>query len=201
MTTRNDLDELSELWRLGRIDIADAKVRSIIRRLLNPAVRAAANSGRIRVRSLTGVTSGGEGILIGDVTTYNHAYNIGWGWKEQVEPGAFDPLTNALPIFYLHHWDLGPIGTASLTDTGTGIRAKATMFMEHDLSSRVYQASAAGALTDWSISFITIGDDGIKSDTKSQVDHIVRGEILEASVVLRGANDQAKMVEVRSARD
>lgn len=143
-----------------------------------------------------------EGVLEGYATVYDVGYGIGWGITEQIAPGCFDrsiaDQNGIIPIFYMHDWD-NPIGHATVTSDAKGVRVVATLYIDvNERAMSVWLAAKAGALREWSIGFypqtieINVGEDGDDTET------ITAGDLAEASIVVRGANPETEMIDVRA---
>lgn len=143
-----------------------------------------------------------EGVLEGYATVYDVGYGIGWGITEQIAPGCFDrsiaDQNGIIPIFYMHDWD-NPIGHATVTSDAKGVRVVATLYIDvNERAMSVWLAAKAGALREWSIGFypqtieINVGEDGDDTET------ITAGDLAEASIVVRGANPETEMIDVRN---
>jgi HK97 family phage prohead protease len=142
----------------------------------------------------------GEGVVVGLVTKYDVEYRIGYSLKESIASHAFDASIasqESFPIFYEHDWTAGPIGTASMRGTDEGVEATATLFIDDDPRARsVYRAMQTGALREWSIGFMPTTITTSSDDPSLEI--IEAGDLIEASVVVRGANPGTDTVEVRS---
>lgn len=149
----------------------------------------------------------GEGVVVGLVTKYDVEYRIGYSLKEKIAAHAFDGSIKAqesFPIFYQHAWSAStpqpPIGFATMRGTKEGVEATATLFIEDDPAARaVYRAMQVKALREWSIGFMptTITRDPDDPD----LEIIEAGELIEASIVVRGANPETETVEVRTEKE
>jgi HK97 family phage prohead protease len=144
-----------------------------------------------------------EGVAEGYITTFGNDYDIGWGLRERIAPTAFDASMaergNVLPIMYQHDHKQPPIGVATLTRDEQGIKARTEFFMDDPRARATWRAMDAGALREWSIGF-TANDtdiDRVRSNDRD-VEVIQKGDLMEASVVLRGANDQTSTTSVRA---
>lgn len=146
---------------------------------------------------------GPEGVLEGYATVYDVGYGIGWGITEQIAQGCFDrsiaDQNGIIPIFYMHDWD-NPIGHATVTSDAKGVRVVATLYIDvNERAMSVWRAAAAGALRQWSIGFypqtieLSYGDNG-----SDDMETITEGDLAEASIVVRGANPETEMIDVRS---
>lgn len=143
-----------------------------------------------------------EGVLEGYATVYDVGYGIGWGITEQIAPGCFDrsiaDQNGIIPIFYMHDWD-NPIGHATVTSDAKGVKVVATLYIDvNERAMSVWMAAKAGALREWSIGFypetieLNVGADGDDTET------ITAGDLAEASIVVRGANPETEMIDVRN---
>lgn len=153
----------------------------------------------VRLRAAEG-DDAPEGVLVGTAAAYNVEYPIGFGMREVISSGAFgDALKKRdgkIPIFFQHDWT-NPIGTASATETKDGLDVEARLFVnENERARSVFLAAKEGALREWSIGFRPIV---VRTDEESpDVEFVDEGELLEASVVVKGANPETEMTEVRS---
>lgn len=143
-----------------------------------------------------------EGVVEGYITVFGTAYDIGWGLREQIEPGAFDgslsETEGVIPIYYQHDHRTGgtPIGTGTVTRDAKGYLVRAELFVDDDPKARaVWRTMAKGALREWSVGFTTPEDGDVVRDR--DLESIVRGDLMEASVVLRGANPDTETLAVR----
>ncbi len=144
----------------------------------------------------------GEGILEGYASVYERSYAIGRTTNECITRGAFDAQCGAeevaLPLFYEHDWD-NPIGVVYARSDSKGVRVRAELFIDANERARsVYLAAKAGALREWSIGF-RAGNDDIR--VVGDTEHVDRGELIETSIVVRGANRDTEMLSVRAADD
>lgn len=141
-----------------------------------------------------------DGVLTGTVSAYGTPYNVGRGLKESITTGAFNDSLRAcggiLPVFYQHDWD-NPIGDASTSDLESRLNVEATLYIaENERARSVYRGAQSRALRDWSIGFIPTV---LRMDTDDRsLEHVDAGDLLEVSVVVRGANPDAKMISVRN---
>jgi HK97 family phage prohead protease len=149
-----------------------------------------------------------EGVLIGYASIYDESYRIGYASKESITPGAFDASIAAqggvIPIYYEHSWSSqkssvpqAPIGVGYVSSDKKGLKVRAELFINDNTTARsVFLAAKAGALREWSVGHVATA---IRFDDEDKdLEHIDQSMLLEASVVLRGANPKTEMVEVRS---
>jgi HK97 family phage prohead protease len=188
---------ISEQIRSGRLSLADAEVRQIIREML-PRTRQTPPGTRQRSVSFRAAPELGDGVVVGRVTSYGNAYNIGAGVKELIVRGAFDrAVGGVIPVFWSHDWDAGPIGISrSITSSASGLDVTAELFLDDPKVRNVYRSLQAGALRAWSVGFRATRTEWDKTDNR--IERILEADLIEASVVVRGANPQAQNLATRS---
>lgn len=144
-----------------------------------------------------------SGAITALVSAYDVKYLIGWRLWHTIEAGAFtDSIAEqaAIPLFWQHSWqytEQAPIGHATAEETDEGLVITGTLYVDADPSiARVYEAMKAGAIREWSIGYRVLE---IRTDSDDD-DHefVTKGELLEASSVLRGANPETKTLQVAS---
>lgn len=140
--------------------------------------------------------------MVGYVTTFDDPYPVGRGLREVIKRDTFD-LSKPVPLFFEHDWKAGPVGVSrSLTTDSLGIKAEFELFVEDDQRARsIYRAMKAGALEEFSIGFLPApGPDSISRSRSGDVttETIKKGELLEVSSVVRGANPSTETVSVRA---
>lgn len=165
---------------------------------------------QLPLRFRTAATDDGddiEGVLEGYASVYDVEYRIDYNLKETIAPGAFDESIKAqggvIPIFYAHDWSTlksavpqPPIGVGYVSSDKKGVRVRAELFMDDPKARSVWQSAKAGALREWSVGYSAKVVEFDEDD--GELERVLEGELLEASVVLRGANPATEMVEVRS---
>ncbi len=150
---------------------------------------------RMQVRATPGKGAGsGQAV----VSTYNLEYPIGFGWSEQILPGAFAEsisVHSTIPIFYNHDWDSGPIGMGRPTERASDLIVDFELYLDQgDLVNRVYKAMNDEALTEWSVGMWA---EEITTDIqKPKLDQIAKADLAEASVCVRGANPETGTLEL-----
>lgn len=149
----------------------------------------------------------GEGVLIGYASTYDAPYQLSARAFESITRGAFDESLaaqdNVIPIFWEHTWTdvkgtpQPPIGVARARSDEHGVHVHAQLFHE-DLpaAKAVWLAAKAGGLREWSLGYVAT--EVRKDEQLRNLEHVDKGEILEASVVVRGAAN-TEMIAVRAA--
>ncbi len=149
----------------------------------------------------------GEGVLVGYATLFDSPYKVGRNEYESISRGAFDETLRdqgaVIPIFWEHTWNSSkgtpqpPIGVATAESDEHGLKVKAQLF--HDdlpAAKSVWLAARAGGLREWSIGYVP---QDVHQDTEMKnLEHVDACELLEASVVVRGAAN-TEMVAVRAA--
>ena len=151
----------------------------------------------MKVRATPGIGPGtGQAV----VSTYNLAYDIGFGYTEMLLPGRFaDSIAShpTIPIYHQHNWDDGPIGVGKPSEQGNQLIVDFELFLgEGDLVCRVYKAMVNEALDEWSVGFWA---EAITNDTQNpKCDQIAKGDLAEASVCVRGANPETGTLELAS---
>lgn len=150
---------------------------------------------RFELRAAEGL---GEGVVRGIVTTFDDPYPIGRGRREVITRSTFD-LGNAIPLFYEHNWSAGPIGVSrSLTAGPDGLEAEFELFIEDDPRARsVWRAMKARALKEFSIGFLPQEITEERS-TEHTTEKITKGDLIEVSSVVRGANPGTETLSTRA---
>lgn len=158
---------------------------------------------RFRTFEVRAAEDGSEGVVEGLVTKFGTEYPIGFGLRESIEPGAFDGSLESsggvIPIYAQHDHKHGgtPIGVGTVTRSDDGYKVRAELFIDDDPKARsVYRAMKARALREWSVGFVTPNESDVVR--VRDLEKIVRGDLMEASVVLRGANPDTETLAVRS---
>lgn len=150
---------------------------------------------------LRAAEDGPEGILEGYASIYGNEYAVGGGLNEVIQRGAFDSSIEqgggVVPLFWNHGWakpaNAAPIGVAYIrSGDPKGLPVRAEVFMDDPTGAAVWRAAKAGALNEWSIGFKA---DEVKP--RGNVEEVHTGTVVEASVVVRGANPLTEMVGVR----
>lgn len=112
---------------------------------------------------------------------------------EVIDPGAFSPLPKSVPLLAFHDMT-DPIGVCRPRYEGKQLMIDAT-FASTARAQEVRALVKEGAITAVSVGFL--------SATKKPVDgtpHIIKGELLEVSVVAIPSNRAALILEQRSAK-
>jgi len=138
------------------------------------------------------------------VSAYDVKYRIGFWTHHTIEAGAFDDSIEAqasIPLYKQHDWQDGgaPIGHGAAKDVEKpkkGLRIDGELYVDDAEVKRLPRAAKAGALREWSIGYQVLE---YRVDTDDE-DHLIvtKAELLEASLVLRGANPETETLEVAS---
>lgn len=143
---------------------------------------------------------GQEGTFVGYAAVWGNPDSYG----DVMVRGAFaDSIASrGLPLLsWEHEWGLGPIGelTAALEDD-TGLRVEGRLYTEDPLVARIYRSMRAGGITEMSFAFITKdAEPGVQDGEDVRLVKAV--DWLEAALVVKGANDRAQLVSVRSVTE
>lgn len=142
----------------------------------------------------------GSGAFEALVSAYGTTYDIGWGWQERIERGAFASAEGeSVPIMYQHQWGMAPIGDGIASETDLGLIIRGQLYLDEDpFVARIYRAMKAKALREWSVGFCPEAMEW--TDDEPEVDIITLATLLEASVVLRGANPDTATLDLRNRK-
>jgi HK97 family phage prohead protease len=172
--------------RLDRLDLSNADDRAFLRSVLGMRRIRALDPMRMRAVNSDELTA--------YASVFGTTYPIGPGINERIVPGAFTESLRAqdgqLPDFYQHAWDEGPVGVASATEDDHGVLVQAKLF-DTERARAVKQAAQVGALTRWSVGYYAI-DTHLEDKGRTEV--ITRADLAEVSIVVRGANPDAKTI-------
>jgi len=173
-------------------------VRDEIRRNRETYAPAARRSRLTAVRLRA--SDDAKGVIAGYASVFDVHYKIGRDVLETIKPGAFtDSLKHrggVVPFFLGHDWT-EPLGVVRASEDSHGLKVRAEVFMDTEKGRSVWRSAKAGSLKEWSIGFraLTVRDsekDGFR------VEEILEADLLEASVVLVGANPATSTTSVRS---
>lgn len=152
-----------------------------------------------------------EGVLTGYATLYDQPYEIAPGVTETITRGAFDRALAAVdgivPVFWNHGWaktNATPIGHAVLRGDGRGVQIQeAILYTDDPEVNRIWQAARNRALREWSLGFRA---QRIRRRNRGKDELVEAGEVIELSVVIRGAaftemhvRSEADLVALREA--
>lgn len=163
-------------------------------------------AGRARVLA---AEADGAGAFRALVSQYDLKYRIGFFLHHTIEMGAFaaDLEANAVkPTFWMHGWSYfdgtysAPIGTATHEENEDegGLVADGQLYVVHGEVARVHQSMLDGAINEWSIGYrpLTVRVDADDPDHE----YVIEAELIESSVVVRGANPGTGTLDVAGLR-
>ena len=138
------------------------------------------------------------------VSAYDVKYRIGFFTHHTIEAGSFDESLAeqaSIPLYKQHDWQAGgaPIGHATAADTDKpkkGLRIDGELYTDDAEVKRLHRAAKAGALREWSIGYQVI-EYRVDADDEDHL-FVTKAALLEASLVLRGANPETETLEVAS---
>lgn len=155
----------------------------------------------VRMRALTDV---GEGAVEAVASVYGITYDVmDWFWetKERIAPGAFtdsigeDPLA---PYFWMHGWEDGPIGHGEWADSAAELRNRGQLYVDDGMALRIWRGLQAGAIREWSIGYIAL-DTHVEKEDGEEVEVVDKGQLVELSSCVMGANPGTETISVRRA--
>lgn len=140
------------------------------------------------------------------VSAYDVDYSMGWRGKHRIVAGAFDESIAeqaAIPLFWEHDWASMapgmPIGHGTAEDVDepkAGLKVAGELYINSDEVKRVHRAALAGAIREWSIGYRILEAEYPEDDETLTI--VKKGELLEASLVVRGANPETETLGVAS---
>jgi HK97 family phage prohead protease len=146
----------------------------------------------------------GEGAVEAVASVYGLTYDVqDWFWetKERIAPGAFtdsigeDPQS---PYFWMHGWEQGPVGDGAWTDSSTELRNRGQFYIDDGLALRVWRGLKSGAIKEWSIGYIAL-DSHLEKEDGEEVEVVDKGQLVELSSCVMGANPGTETISVRRA--
>lgn len=157
--------------------------------------------------TFTAATGGApEGTFKALVSAYGVKCRVGYQLWHTMTQGMFAQsiaVQPSIPIFWQHGWDFSeaaPIGhTTGAAETADGLELTGIIYLESPDGAACHRALRAGALREWSV--------GYKPETmRADPDdghhyYIETAELLEASIVLRGANPETRTIDTQSLKD
>lgn len=147
-------------------------------------------------------SSDGKGTVEAIVSAYGVEYRIGYFGRHQIEPGAFaDSLASQVPLFWEHDWQYGgyPIGDGAGSEIDEGLKIAGGLYIDDSAVQRIHKAMLAGAIREWSIGYRVL--EARYPKDKPELTIVTKAELLEASVVVRGANPETETLKVASRSD
>lgn len=148
----------------------------------------------------------GEGVIEAYPSVFDVEYRMGFLTRHVIRRGAFEGTLaeqSSVPLFWQHAWSWSeqvPIGhTTEAAEDERGLRVVGQLYLDDPTVARIWQAMNAGALREWSIGYRIIL--GRTPDDNEDLVEVLEAELLEASVVLRGANPETETIRVAGAHD
>lgn len=143
----------------------------------------------VRFRAQTAVR---DGVVSGVAAAFDVRYKIAPDRDEVIEPFAFTRSIEArprVPVFREHEWST-PIATADLWQESRGLMFRTGEFFDSDVARAWHRVVVEGGLDGVSIGFVPRA---LRQEERGKLDVIEQAEVLEISLVLRGANPGARV--------
>lgn len=138
---------------------------------------------------------------------YGVTYDVFDWWvgpsKERLAPGVFAKSIaekSTIPVFWQHGWEQAAIGHGAASETDNALKLAGQFYLDDPMVSRVYQSVLSGAVDEWSIGWI-LQDSHKEKEDGQDVEVAERGQLVELSSVVMGANPGTQTISVRSAAD
>lgn len=176
--------------------------------VIEPEVRTNERTVGLRLDVVPDAEGEPQGRLAGYASVYGKPFRGEFG-MEQLNSGVFAQHIaekgNVIPIFYQHGWaklaNAAPIGHAIVEENSRGLKVDAQLYIDSDATAAsVFRAAQAGALKEWSIGYIPTTITQYEKDGAT-VEAADVGTLLEASVVVKGANPWTTMPIVHEASE
>lgn len=160
------------------------------------------------------------GTLTGYASIYGNTF-MGQTGPQMIAKGSFAESLAAnggvIPIFYQHGWakegaNSVPIGVANVSENSKGLKVDSAQLFIDTLpeAAAIYLAAKAGALKEWSVGYLATDTTLLHPKTGNEltadeavmlqaqglqpVERTNKGELLESSVVVKGANPKTTLV-------
>lgn len=199
------LRDLAAYHELGRVELSNAEVRDVVRRLLagDAHLREVGPSLRTASFDLRYVTAG-DSTLSGTASAYGVEYPVGGGRFEVIEYPAFRGSLasqgGVVPIFWNHGmaagspWTAAPIGVARASELPDGLHTTFSLFTDDSSEARtIARAARAGALRELSVGYAALDVAQDRTATGAPLERVRCGALIEISVVARGASPVAQL--------
>jgi HK97 family phage prohead protease len=151
-----------------------------------------------RFRSIEVRAGKDEGTFEGFAAVWGAKYRIAPRLQERVRRGAFGP-SRVVPLYGSHDHNSAPIGVAKVRDHPHGAHLTGTLYTDSPAGQSYYRAIKDGTLTALSVGFIPTKVERSEDGAGETVEEIVAAELLETSIVLKGASPEAQILSVRHA--
>jgi HK97 family phage prohead protease len=145
----------------------------------------------------------------GTFTALVSAYGVVDSYDEEVMPGAFDKSLerfgdDPIPIMWNHQWSaLGAhLGGAKGVETDDGFVIEGWFDMDDPDAVKAYRLLKSGRIKEFSIGGFEPSE-GIRRVEKDgrTIWQVYEFELVEVSLVLRGANPETRLIDVKSAAE
>lgn len=160
----------------------------------------------VKMRAVAGDDQG-KGVFEALGAAYGVTYDVFDWWvgpsKERLAPGVFAKSIaekSTIPVFWQHGWEQAAIGHGAASETDNALKLNGQFYLDDPMVSRVYQSVLSGAVDEWSIGWILQDSHNEKEDGEN-VEVAERGQLVELSSVVMGANPGTQTISVRSAAD
>lgn len=166
---------------------------------------------QIRYRSVKMRASADGGDAKGTFQALGAAYGVTYDvfdwWigpsKERLSPGVFSKSLaekSTIPVFWQHGWEQAAIGHGTASESDNALNLSGQFYLDDPMVSRIYQSVLAGAVDEWSIGWL-LQDSHREKEDGADVEVADRGQLVELSSVVMGANPGTQTISVRSAAD
>lgn len=145
----------------------------------------------------------------GVVTALVSAYGVVDSYDEEIMPGAFTKSLerfgdDPIPILWNHEWGVMDAHLAEATgeDTDEGLVMSMQFDMEDPTSVKAFRLLKSRRIKEFSIGGFEPSDGIRRVEKDGQVVwQVYEFELIEVSLVLRGANPETRLIDVKSAAE
>lgn len=146
----------------------------------------------------------------GIVTALVSAYGVVDSYDEEIMPGAFTKSLerfgdDPIPILWNHEWGVmdAHLAESKGEDTDEGLVMTMQFDMEDPTSVKAFRLLKSRRIKEFSIGGFEPSDGirRVEKDDGSIVWQVYEFELIEVSLVLRGANPETRLIDVKSAAE
>lgn len=146
----------------------------------------------------------------GIVTALVSAYGVVDSYDEEIMPGAFTKSLerfgdDPIPILWNHEWGVMDAHLAEATgeDTDEGLVMSMQFDMDDPTSVKAFRLLKSRRIKEFSIGGFEPSDGirRVEKDDGTVVWQVYEFELIEVSLVLRGANPETRLIDVKSAAE
>lgn len=145
----------------------------------------------------------------GEFTALVSAFGVVDAYNEVIEPGAFTESlaafgTAPIPILWNHRWDdlTAHLGAASGVETGEGLEIRGRLDLDDPAAAKAWRLLKEGRVREFSIGgYESEGDIRGEEVDGRFIWRVDKFDLVEVSIVLRGANPATELRETRAAPD